>query len=131
MTFAWFRRRSQKIKDEVVEDVKPNWLSVEDRLEQIARSQTELNKQAVEIKIITSSIVTALGIPDEAAEVLKELTPVLKEIPSLLGGLLPALQSIEGQFVVITEGQNQLRKVIDHLQLQISDVSNQISAPRR
>jgi hypothetical protein len=80
MIFSWFRRRSEKIKDEIVGEVKPVWLSVEDRLAQIARSQTELNEQAAEIKIITSSIVTALSLPDETVAVLKELTPVLREI---------------------------------------------------
>jgi archaellum component FlaC len=131
MTFAWFRRRSERIKEEIVKEVKPVWLSVEDRLTQIARSQSELSEQAVEIKIITSSIVKALGLPDETAEVLKELTPVLREIPPLLKVLPPALKSIDGQFVVISEGQDQLRKEIDHLQMLISNVSQQIAAAHR
>jgi uncharacterized phage infection (PIP) family protein YhgE len=107
------------------------WLSVEDRLAQIARSQSELNNQAVEIKIITSSIVKALGLPDETAEVLKELTPVLREIPPLLKMLPPVLKSIDGQFAALSEGQSQLRKEIDHLQILISNVSQQIAATRR
>ena len=45
--------------------------------------------------------------------------------------LPPALKSIDNQFVVITEGQNGLRKEIDHLEALISNVSNQISATRR
>lgn len=130
MIFSWFRRRSEKIKDEIVGEVKPVWLSVEDRLAQIARSQTELNEQAAEIKIITSSIVTALSLPDETVAVLKELTPVLREIPPLLKVLPPALKSFETQFVIITEGQNRLRKEIDQLQILISNVSDQISAAR-
>ena len=56
--------RTERIKEAIVQEVKPVWLSVEDRLAQIARSQSELNNQAVEIKIITSSIVKALGLPD-------------------------------------------------------------------
>jgi hypothetical protein len=131
MTLAWFQRRTEQLQKEIVGEVKPVWLSVEDRLAQIARSQSELNKQATEIKIITTSIVKALGLPDETADVLRELTPVLKEIPPLLMRLPPALKSIDSQFVVITEGQNELRKEIDHLQLLISNVSNQISAARR
>jgi hypothetical protein len=131
MTLAWFQRRTEQLKEEIVEEVKPVWLSVEDRLAQIARSQSELNRQATEIKIITTFIVKALGLPDETADVLRELTPVLKEIPPLLMRLPPALKSIDSQFVVITEGQNELRKEIDHLQLLISNVSNQISATRR
>jgi hypothetical protein len=101
MTFAWFRRRTERIKEAIVQEVKPVWLSVEDRLAQIARSQSELNNQAVEIKIITSSIVKALGLPDETAEVLKELTPVLREIPPLLKMLPPVLKSIDGQFAAL------------------------------
>ena len=34
MIFAWFQRRSEKIKVEVVKAVKPVWLSFEDRLAQ-------------------------------------------------------------------------------------------------
>jgi uncharacterized phage infection (PIP) family protein YhgE len=131
MIFAWFRSRSEKIKQEIVEEVRPVWLSVEDRLVQIARSQSELNRQAAEIKIITTSIVKALGLPDETADVLKGLTPVLREIPPLLMGLPPALKSIDSQFTVISDGQNELRKEIDHLQVLISNVSDQISATRR
>lgn len=132
MIMAWFRRRrDERIKEEIVEEVRPVWLSVEDRLVQIERSQTELNRQAAEIKIITTSIVKALGFPDETADVLKGLTPVLKEIPPLLMGLPPALKSLDSQFAVISDGQNELRKEIDHLQVLISNVSDQISATRR
>ena len=131
MTFAWFRSRTERIKEAIVQEVKPVWLSVEDRLAQIARSQSELNNQAVEIKIITSSIVKALGLPDETAEVLKELTPVLREIPPLLKMLPPVLKSIDGQFAALSEGQSLLRKEIDHLQILISNVSQQIAATRR
>jgi uncharacterized phage infection (PIP) family protein YhgE len=131
LTFSWLRRRIERIKEEVVEEVRPVWLSVEDRLAQIARSQSELSKQAIEIKIITSSIVKALGLPDGTAEVLKELTPVLKEIPPLLKVLPPVLKSIDSQFVVISEGQNQLRAEIDHLQTLISNVSDQMTTTRR
>ena len=131
MTFRWFRRRAEKIREEIVDEVKPVWLSVEDRLAQIARTQSELNTQAAEIKIITSSIVKALSLPNETAEALKELTPVLREIPPLLMGLPPVLKSIDSQFAVITEGQSQLRKEIDRLQVQISNVSEQIVTTRR
>ena len=124
MIFPWFQRRSEKIKVEVVEAVKPVWLSFEDRLAQIARSQQELNTQAAGIKIIASSIVTALGLPDQTAEVLKELTPMLREIPPLLKGLPPALKSIESQFAVISDGQNQLRREVDHLQILISNLES-------
>jgi hypothetical protein len=131
MTFQMFRIRTERIKEAIVQEVKPVWLSVEDRLAQIARSQSELNNQAVEIKIITSSIVKALGLPDETAEVLKELTPVLREIPPLLKMLPPVLKSIDGQFAALSEGQSLLRKEIDHLQILISNVSQQIAATRR
>ena len=63
MTFAWLRRRTERIKEEIVEEVRPVWLSVEERLAQIALSQSELNRQAIEIKIITSSIVTSAWSP--------------------------------------------------------------------
>jgi hypothetical protein len=131
MTTTWFLRRTDKIREEIVEEVKPVWLSVEDRLAQIARTQSELNTQAAEIKIITSSIVKALSLPNETAEALKELTPVLREIPLLLQGSPAALTSIDGQFVVMSEGQNQLRKEINRLQVLISSVSEQILAIRR
>jgi uncharacterized phage infection (PIP) family protein YhgE len=131
MTFAWLRRRTERIKEEIVEEVRPVWLSVEERLAQIALSQSELNRQAIEIKIITSSIVQALGLPDKTAEFLKELTPVLREIRPLLEVLPPALKSIDSQFVVMSEGQNQLRTEIDRLQTLISNVSEQMTTVHR
>jgi hypothetical protein len=42
LTFTWLRRRIERLKEEVVKEVRPVWLSVEDRLAEIARSQSEL-----------------------------------------------------------------------------------------
>jgi chromosome segregation ATPase len=103
--------------------VKPVWLSVEERLIQIAKAQTELNRQAQEIRNIARSIVQELGNQEGAAEVLRRLSP-------LLGELLPTLRSIESRFELIRDGQSRLKDNISHLEMMISKVTEQLTMAR-
>ncbi len=127
MTLEWLWGRSTAIKNEIVDEVKPVWLSVEDRLEQIARSEAELKKEADDIKKIASSIVRTLGIADNSTRILKDLAPILQEIPPLLKVVPPVLRSIDSQFETINKAQIELRDGINKLHALISDISEQLS----
>ena len=127
MTLEWLWGRSTAIKNEIVEEVKPVWLSVEDRLEQIAKSGAELKKEADDIKDIASLIVRNLGIADNSTQILKDLAPILQEIPPLLKVVPPVLKSIDSQFETINKAQIELRDGINKLHALISDISEQLS----
>jgi chromosome segregation ATPase len=120
---AWLGRKSDEERKKGIEGVKPVLLSVEERLVQIARSQTELNRQAEEIKNIASSIIQELGVQEGVAEILKKLSP-------LLGELLPALRAIESQFEFVKDGQGRLQDNIKRLETMISQVSKQLTMAR-
>ena len=120
---AWLGRKSDREKEGDIEDVKPVWLSVEERIVQIAKSQTELNRQAQEIKNIASSIVQELGSQEGAAVILQELSRLLGEMPH-------ALRSIEDQFGLIRNGQSRLQDDIARLETMISKVSEQLTMAR-
>jgi chromosome segregation ATPase len=120
---AWLGRKSDEERKKGIEGVKPVLLSVEERLVQIARSQTELNRQAEEIKNIASSIIQELGVQEGVAEILKKLSP-------LLGELLPALSAIESQFEFVKDGQGRLQDNIKRLETMISQVSKQLTMAR-
>jgi hypothetical protein len=120
---GWLGRKSDAERERDADAVHPVLLSVEERLIQIARSQTELNRQAQEIKNIASSIVQELGIQDGAAEILKTLAPLLSE-------LLPALRLIESEFGVIKDGQGRLQDNINRLEAMISKLSGQLTRAR-
>jgi hypothetical protein len=120
---TWLARTSGKAREEVAGGAQPVCPSVEDRLDQIARSQAELNRQAEEIKGIATSIVQELGIHEGAVAVLHKLSPVLSEMP-------PTLRSIESQFELIKEGQIRLQDKINHLEMMITNVSEQLTMTR-
>jgi hypothetical protein len=71
----WFWRTPEAKMQERVLEVNPVWLSVEDRLAKMAKSQLELNRQAEEIKSITTSIVITFGISEKTTEIQNERRP--------------------------------------------------------
>ena len=128
MTIGWLTRNSAAIRNEIAVEVKPVWLSVEERLTQIARSEEELKKEADDMKDIASSIVRTLVTTDDAAQILKHLAPILQEIPPLLKEVQPILKSIDSQFAAMSKLQTELKADIDKLHALILDLSKKNSS---
>lgn len=132
---VWFWRTTEEIPEELKEEtaleLRPEWVSVEDRLIEIVKSEAELNRQALEIKDIASSIVQRLGASDKATEVLKELSPVIKQILPLLKEVPPTLKSINDHLDRLDEGQSQLQRDINKLLVLMSSMSTQLTALSR
>jgi hypothetical protein len=132
---VWFWRTTEEISEEIKEEIalelKPEWVSVDDRLIEIVKSEAELNRQAHEIKDIASAIVQRLGVSDKVTEVLKELSPVIKQILPLLKEVPPALKSIDDHLDLLDEGQSQLQRDIGKLLVLMSNMSVQLTALSR
>jgi uncharacterized phage infection (PIP) family protein YhgE len=132
---VWFWRTSEEIsegiKDEIALELKPEWLSVEDRLMEIVKSEAELNRQAHEIKNIASSIVQTVAASDKATEALEILSPVIKETVPLLREISPGLKSINAHLELLDEGQSQLQRDIGRLLTCLSGISAQLTALSR
>ena len=132
---VWFWRATDEISEEINHEIalelKPEWVSVEDRLIEIVKSEAELHRQAHEIKDIASAIVQRLGVSDKATEVLQELGPVIKQILPLLNEVPPALKSIDDHLDLLDERQSQLQRDIGRLLVLMSNMSVQPTALSR
>jgi hypothetical protein len=111
-------------------EVNPVWLSVEDRLVKMVKSQLELNRQSEEIKSITTSITITLGISEKTTEILKRLAPVLKEVVPLLNEVPQDLKSIDVQFELVSEGERKLQKEFNGLLAMVLNMSERMTELR-
>ena len=112
---AWFSQ-SQELKEDIVH--------FEERLAIITKSQDDLNRHTQEIKNLTLDIIRTLD-ANVSNDILIRLAPILESIPSLLGEMTPAIQSIAARFADLHQSQLKIQGDISSMLSMITAMSTQ------
>ncbi|HTI80078.1 MAG TPA: hypothetical protein VL614_06465 [Acetobacteraceae bacterium] len=107
------------------QDVTQDILHVEERLAEIAESQSELNRNTQEIKELTANIVKTLN-SGVYNDLLVRLVPPLELIPSLLQDMAPSIKSMEAKFTDLHQGQVKIQNDVTQAISLITDLITRI-----
>jgi chromosome segregation ATPase len=109
---AWLRQ-SHEIKQDI--------RHVEERLAEIAESQSELSRNSQEIKDLTAKIVKTLN-AGVSNDLLVRLISDIESIPSLLQEMTPTIKSVEAQFADLHQSQLKIQNDVLHVISLITDL---------
>ena len=103
-------------------DLTQDILHVEERLAEIAESQSELSRNTEEIKELTAEIVRTLN-SNVSNDILVRLVPPLELIPPLLQEMAPGIKSIDAKFADLHQSQLQIQSDIRRVISLITDLT--------
>jgi hypothetical protein len=106
-------------------DVTQDIRHVEERLAEIAESQSELNRNTQEIKDLTANIVKTLN-SGVSNDLLVRLVPPLELIPPLLQEMAPSITSMKTEFSELQQSQRELQSNILHVISLINGLTTQL-----
>lgn len=104
------------------QDITQDILHVEERLAEIAESQSALNRNTQEIKDITANIVKTLN-SGVSNDLLVRLVPPLELIPPILQQMAPEIKSVEAKCTDIHQGQLKIQNDVARAISLITDLT--------